>query len=218
MITVNDPHCIWYDFEQGTDEWLQARCGLLTASRMADAMDMKKSGGESEKRKNLCMEIVAERLTGKQAFVFQNGAMRWGTEQEPYAKLAYQEFTGRQITNCGLAVSRNIEFFGASPDGLIGDDGLIEIKCPTSQVFLQWVVDGEIPDQHKPQMLAQMAVTGRQWCDFVAFDPRFPSERDLFIRMYEPRHEDIAAVENAARQFLAEVAAMEQMFLKAKLF
>lgn len=217
MIITNDPACIWFDAPQGSDDWLAARTGLLTASRMADAMDVTKSGNESAKRKNLKMEILAERMTGQRAFVFINGAMKWGTDTEPAARQAYVDFTGQDVTVPGLAVSREIEYWGASPDGLVGSDGLLEIKCPTTQVYLEWVIGGVVPEQHKPQMLAQMAVTGRHYCMFVAFDPRCPGERDLFIRRYEPSVFELTAVKTAARQFLAEVEQLEQMFLKARM-
>lgn len=214
VITL-DRSCTWSNFEQGSPEWLQSRCGLLTASRIADAMPGAK-GAETEKRRNLKLEILAERFTGKPTEFYANGAMRWGTENEPLARQTYQEFTGRQVQQVGLAISTEIEFFGASLDGLVGDDGAIEIKCPTSQVFFKWVIEGVVPDQHKPQMLGQLAVTGRKWCDFVAFDPRFPAEQDLFIRRFEPHPAEIVSIKETARKFLAEVAAMEQMFIRAK--
>lgn len=214
IITLDDC-CTWSNFEQGTPEWLQSRCGLLTASRMNDALPGAK-GAESEKRKNLKLELLAERFTGKPTFFFANYAMQWGTDNEPGARTTYEEFTGRTVQQCGLSISTEIEFFGASVDGMV-EDGLIEIKCPTSQTFFKWVIEGVIPEQHKPQMLAQMAVTGRKWCDFVAFDPRFPAEQDLFIRRFTPHQAEIDGIKKAAQQFLQEVSAMEMMFINARM-
>jgi putative phage-type endonuclease len=214
VITL-DTCCTWSNFEQGTPEWLQSRCGLLTASRMKDAM-LGPKGGASKGRQSLKLEILAERFTGTPIEFYANAAMRWGTENEPLARQAYMEYTGRQVQQVGLAISTEIPYFGASLDGLV-EDGTIEIKCPTSQVFLEWVLEGQVPEQHKPQMLAQMAVTGRKWGDFVAYDPRFPGEQDLFIRRFTPHPAEIEEVKKQARQFLSEVAAMEKMFLNAKM-
>lgn len=208
--------CHWLDFEQSSPEWLQARCGILTASKGMDMSSMLKNGGESAKRTNLKNQLLVERFTGCPKFVYQNAAMKWGTEQEPNAREAYSLYTGATVVQVGLAISDEIEFFGASPDGLVGAEGLIEIKCPESETFLKWVLDGVVPDQHKPQMLAQLAVTGRQWCDFVAYDPRFPLEQDLFIRRFTPYPADIQKIKDSARTFLAEVAVMERAFLGAR--
>ena len=213
-----DSCCTWSNFEQGTVEWLQSRCGMLTASRFAD-IQMGAKGAEPEKRRNLKMELLAERFTGKPTEFFANAAMRWGTDNEPLARLTYMEFTGNKVEQCGLAISTEIEHFGASVDGLVDDGtpGNLEIKCPTSQTFFKWVIEGVVPEQHKPQMLAQMAVTGRKWCDFVAFDPRFPAEQDLFIRRFTPHQAELDDVKKQARQFLQEVSAMEMMFINAKM-
>lgn len=214
VITL-DECCTWSSFEQGTPEWVQSRCGLFTASRMDD-IKISAKGSESASRHNLKMEIVSERFTGVPTYHHPNYAMRWGTENEPLARQTYEEFTGRKVEQVGLAISTEIEFFGASVDGLV-EDGNLEIKCPTSQVFFKWAIEGVVPEQHKPQMLAQMAVTGRKWCDFVAFDPRFPPEQDLFIRRFTPHPQEIEDAKKAARQFLSEVAAMERMFINAKM-
>jgi len=218
IITL-DSCCTWLEFEQGTPEWAQARTGLLTASRMADALPAVK-GGTTKTREGLKLELLAERFTGKPTEFFVNNAMRWGTDNEPLARQTYMEFTGNHVEQVGLALSTEIEFFGASVDGLVEDPcaglGNLEIKCPTSQTFFKWVIEGVVPEQHKPQMLAQMAVTGRKWCEFVAFDSRFAAEQDLFIRRYTPHPAEIEEVKKSARQFLAEVASMERMFMSAK--
>lgn len=197
---------IWSPYPQGSAEWLKSRCGCLTASRMADAMDFTKGGKETEKRKKLKVGVVAERMTDSMTETFVNAAMEWGLLHEAEARARYEEVTGELVTLCGFALHGEIPAFGASPDGLVGEDGLIEIKCPTTATYMEWFIGGVVPDQHKQQMLAQLAVTGRKWCDFLAFDPRvkYP-EHQHFLRRFEPKEEEIAAVEDAAKRFLAEV-------------
>lgn len=200
---------LWYPYDQGSVAWLKERCGCLTASRMAEAMDFLKGGKESDKRRKLKIEVIAERMTDSMVSRYVNDAMQWGIEQEPIARARYEEVTGTLVQLCGFAIHGDINFFGASPDGLVGDDGLIEIKCPTSTTYMEWVVSGVVPDQHKPQMLAQLAVTGRRYVDFFAFDPRVKvSSHQHFLRRFEPPEEDIAVVEEAARKFLSEVESL----------
>jgi putative phage-type endonuclease len=199
---------IWSPYAQGTTEWLKERCGCLTASRMAEAMDFLKGGKESEKRKKLKIEVIAERMTDSMVGRFVNDAMQWGIEQEPYARARYEEVTGELVTLCGFAIHGDIPYFGASPDGLVGEDGLVEIKCPTTTTYTEWVIGGVVPEQHKPQMLAQLSVTGRKWVDFIAFDPRVKVGSQHFLRRFEPAESDILKVEAAAVMFLDEVSAL----------
>jgi putative phage-type endonuclease len=176
---------------------------------MADAMDFGKKGIEGASRRKLKIELVAERMTDTLVSRYVTDAMAWGLEQEPAARARYEEVTGNIVVLCGFALHGEIPYFGASPDGLVGDDGLIEIKCPSTATYMEWIIGGGIPEQHKPQMAAQLAVTGRKWVDFVAFDPRVKVEsHQIFIRRYEPPEEEIAGVEEAAKQFLAEVDSM----------
>jgi len=173
---------------------------------MADAMAVLKRGGESEARKRYKLQVVAERLTGMMTPQYVNEAMQWGIEQEANARARYEEITGNLVSPCGFAIHCDIQFFGASPDGLVGDDGLVEIKCPTTETLLEWMLEGMVPEKYKPQMLAQLAVTGRKWVDFFAFDPRIRNESyQYFLRRYEPAETEIVAVEEAARAFLNEV-------------
>jgi len=196
---------IWYPYAQGTVAWLKERCGCLTASRMAEAMDFLKNGKESEKRKKLKIEILAERMTDLMVSRYVTDAMEWGIAHEPVARSRYEEVTGMLVDLCGFAIHGGIPFFGASPDGLVGEDGLIEIKCPTTTTYMEWFVAGEVPEQHKPQMLAQLAVTGRRHVDFFAFDPRIKvASHQHFLRRFEPKEEEIVKVEDAAKLFLKE--------------
>jgi len=202
--------------------WMNDRCGKLTGSRMSSAMAYlkpKKDGEKTDKaeRRNLKVEILAERLTGDIVTKYTTGAMQWGTDTEPAAKAAYELETGRLVTEIGFVDHETIEFLGASPDGLIGSNGLIEIKCPTTSTHLETIISGEIPTQHYPQMILQAACTGREWVDFVSFDPRVDERFQLFVRRFYPTKEQIAEVEAEAIQFLAEVDAMFEILTKREL-
>jgi hypothetical protein len=138
---------------------------------------------------------------------FVNQAMQWGIEKEPEAKAAYETATGRIIQDVGFIDHPRIQFCGASPDGFV-DDGLIEIKCPTTATHVAWILDGGIPEEHKAQMTLQAAVTGRSWVDFVSYDPRMPKPQQLLIRRFYPTAGEIAEIETEAEKFLAEVDAL----------
>lgn len=186
--------------------WLDARCGKLTASRMAEAMSFKKDGKPSAERDKLMKELLAERLTGLSVRHFVSSAMEWGLLQEPEAKMAYEVATGNVLQDAGYYDHPSIDMCGATPDALIGRDGLAEFKAPTTVTHIGWMLDGKVPDCHIPQMALQLACTGRRWCEFVSYDPRVKIEAQrLFIRRYEPTSEEIAAVEAAAVKFLDEL-------------
>lgn len=189
---------------QGTGEWFNARTGKLTASRMRSAMKRLKNGEDSAERKNLKIEILCERMTGDIVDKFVSTAMQWGIEKEPEAKAAYEAKTGRIITDVGFIDHPRIEFCGASPDGFV-DDGLIEIKCPNTSTHVGWILDGGIPEEHKAQMTLQAAVTGRNWVDFVSYDPRMPEPQQLLVRRFYPTPAEIAEIEEEAKKFLNEV-------------
>ncbi len=200
---------IWMTGEQQSAGWLKERVGCLTASRMADAMSFLKGGKESASRRGYKIELCAERMTDMAVSRYVTDAMQWGIEQEAVARARYEEITGNLVQPCGFAIHGDIPLFGASPDGLVGEDGLVEIKCPTTSTFVEWCAGGEVPSQHLPQMLAQLAVTGRKWVDFFAFDPRIKvRECQSFLRRFEPQEGDIVAVEDAARKFLEETDAL----------
>lgn len=195
---------------QGTGAWFNARTGKITASRMRSAMKRLKNGEDAAERKNLKIEILAERMTGDIIEKFVNAAMQWGIEQEGAAKTAYEAATGRIVTDVGFIDHPEIEWCGASPDGFV-NDGLIEIKCPTTSTHLSWVIDGGIPEEHIAQMTLQCAVTKRKWCDFVSYDPRVAQAQQLFVRRFYPTDEQIETVEREARLFLQEVEGLFQL-------
>ena len=192
--------------QQRTPEWFSNRLGHLTASRIKDALDLTAKGLEGAKRKQYRLELVSERLTGLPTDFFETAAMRFGTENEPFARSAYEAHKGAFVEEVGFIKHPTIEWSGASPDGLI-HDGLIEIKCPNTTTHVNWLIDGCVPEQHKPQMLWQMACTGRGWCDFVSYDPRLPEELQLFVSRFEPKESEIKEIEEKAVEFLATVDA-----------
>jgi len=189
--------------EQRTEEWFSARLGKVTASRVADVLAKIKSG-ESASRKNYKMELVVQRLTGKTGESFTNAAMEWGTEQEPFARMAYEAHTSTFVKEEGFVDHPTIEGFGCSPDGIVGD-GLIEIKCPNTANHIETVLENKAPSKYIPQMQCQMACTGAKWCDFVSFDPRVPEDLQLFVVRVERDQEYIDSMEVEVKQFLSEV-------------
>jgi len=195
------------DIEQQTPEWLEMRKGRVTASRVADVLKVLKSGAASATRRNYRDDLVTEMLTGRATDHYVSEEMMFGTEQEPYARAAYELARDVMVDDCGFAVHDTIERFGASPDGLVGDDGLIEIKCPNTTTHIGYLLDGGVPEEYQPQMLAAMACTGRQWCDFVSFDPRLRLHKNLqlFVRRFERDDKRIAEMEKLVTCFLAEV-------------
>jgi hypothetical protein len=201
--------------EQGSELWVAARCGLVTASRCADVIAMTKKG-ESAARRNYRSELIVEILTGVPYPRYVSQEMQWGIDQEPFARAAYEMQRDLLVETCGFVVHPDIARFGASPDGLVGDDGLIQIKCPNTATHLTWMLAGAVPIEHCPQMLAEMACTGRAWCDFVSYDPRLPSHLQLFVRRYERDEAMIATLETEVVHFNAEIEQVLSALPKAQ--
>lgn len=193
--------------EQRSDEWFSARLSKVTASRINDVMSTLKSGGESASRKNYRTQIVVERLTGQKAESYTNGAMQWGTDQEPFARQAYEFFTGNDVVEVGFIDHQTITMTGASPDGLIGTEGMIEIKCPNTATHIDWLLAGTVPAEHLKQMQWQMECTDREWCDFVSYDPRLPVDLQLFIVRCERDDVLLNEIRAAVIKLLSEVDA-----------
>ena len=166
--------------EQGTTEWFEARLGKVTASRVVDVIAQTKSG-YSTSRANYMAQLVVERITGKVEESYSNSAMAWGTEHEPMARAEYEILRGVMVNEIGFVPHPTIENSGASPDGLVGDKGLIEIKCPNTATHIETLLTRDIPKKYMCQMYWQMACTGREWCDFVSYDPRMPDHLKLCI-------------------------------------
>ena len=194
--------------EQGSVEWLMERVGCVTASRFKDVMDKLKSGKAGAKRNAYLWEVVIERLTGKPAQHFESTAMMHGTEHEPQARMAHEAASGLMVLETGFIHHPTLARVGGSPDGLIGDDGGAEYKCPfNSAVHLQTWLEG-MPDEHLPQIQGLMWITGRQWWDFGSFDPRLPPHLNLYIERIKRDEPYIRLLQIEVEVFLAEVEAL----------
>ena len=193
--------------EQGSPEWFAQRLGKVTASRVADVIAKTKTG-YSTSRANYMTELALERITGARQEGFTNAAMQWGTETEPLARAAYEAETGEIVDEVPMIEHPSILMTGASPDGLIGSDGLIEIKCPNSATHMETLLSGKPAGKYITQMMWQMACTKRQWCDFVSFDPRFPQHLQLYVTRVLRDDVMVKSLENEVAQFLDELGAM----------
>ena len=190
---------------QGSPEWFAARLGKVTASRVADVVARTKTGYGAT-RANYMAELIDERLTQTQAERFTNAAMQWGTDKEPEARAAYVFMRDLDVTEVGFVAHPSIDMSGASPDGLVGDDGLVEIKCPNTATHLDTLLERAVPAKYVTQMQWQMACTGRAWCDFVSFDPRMPEGRmRLFVQRVHRDAARVAELETEVAAFLAEL-------------
>lgn len=190
--------------EQGTPEWHQQRLGKATASKISDIIAKTKSG-YSTSRANYAAQLVAERLTGQPTECFTNAAMQWGTDHEADARRAYAFYSDADVAQCGFVDHPTIDMAGASPDGLVGEDGLVEIKCPITATHIATLQGQSIPDKYRVQMLWQMACTGRSYCDFASYDPRLPENMRLFVKRLDRDDAAIAELEREVAAFLAEV-------------
>ncbi|WP_436463139.1 lambda exonuclease family protein [Acinetobacter seifertii] len=183
---------------QRSDDWHSERCGKVTASRIKD-LNAKPAKGKALNA--LGLTILAERLTGVQKEFFTNAAMQWGIDNEPHAIAAYENETGNFVVGTGLIDHPFIEMFGASPDGLVGDKGQIEAKCPDTTTHLNTLLTKQVPDEYIPQITSQLSCTRREWCDFISYDPRLPEALQLIIIRVFAKDLGIEAIENDVRQF-----------------
>lgn len=189
---------------QGSAEWLAIRVGKVTASRVSDVIAKTKTGYGAS-RANYMAELIAERLTGAPADKFISGPMAWGTEKEPEARALYEFLTDAEVTQIGFVPHPTISMSGASPDGLVSDDGLVEIKCPNTATHIDTLLGQSIPAKYETQMQWQMACTGRQWCDFVSYDPRMPDSMRLFVCREARNDAMIAEISEEVAKFLSEL-------------
>lgn len=191
---------------QGSPEWFDVRRGKVTASRVPDLVARTKSGWGAS-RVNYMAELIAERLTGTSAASYTNAAMQWGTEMEPEARAAYEFRHDCDVTEIGFVEHPEILMSGASPDGLVGDEGLVEIKCPNTATHIDTLMGQSVPSKYVIQMQWQMACTGRKWCDFASFDPRMPESMRLFVKRVTRDEHEIMALEKEVKLFLIELDA-----------
>ena len=203
------------DFPQGSEEWLASRAGKVTASRISDVLAKIKTG-EAKTRRDYRYQIMAEILTGRpQESGFINDEMRWGTENEPYARSAYEVSKSLLVDKVGLVIHPVNDRAGASPDGLVGSDGMVEIKCPKTATHIGYLTDGVVPAQYQPQMQWQMACAERDWNDFCSYDPRLPEHLQLFVCRLKRDDGMIRGMEAEVSIFLSEVDALVEK-LKAR--
>lgn len=193
---------------QQSPEWFAARLGKATASRFKDVLATIKNG-EAATRRNYRMQLVVERLTGQKEEGYTNQAMSWGNDNEPLARIAYEVQSGMIVTQVDF-IAHPALMAGASPDGLIDADGGIEIKCPfQSAVHIETIQSG-MPSEHMPQVQGAMWITGRQWWDFVSYDPRMPEHLQLYVQRIERDDSYIKDLESKVTAFLQEVDATIQ--------
>ncbi|PJI73922.1 lambda exonuclease family protein [Pseudomonas asiatica] len=198
--------------EQRSAEWFAARLGCVTASRVKDVMASGRGGAPSATRKNYMMELLCERLTGQSggADLSRNAAVQRGVELEPFACMAYEADKGLMVVETGLVMHPTISGFGASPDGLVGDDGVLEIKCPNTATHIATMQSERHDPQYEWQMLAQMACTGRAWADFASYDDRLPEPLQYVCHRFERDFKRIREMESEIRAFLEELSDLEK--------
>ena len=189
--------------EQGSDAWHVARLGMATASRFTDVLAKTRSG-YSTSRKNYAVELALEQITGNRQEFFKTTAVLWGTETEPVARLEYELITGNEVEETGFW-KHDLLPIGASPDGLVNKDGLLEIKCPNSATHLETLISGKVPRQYIAQVQGQLLITERNWADFVSYDPRMPENAKIKIIHVERDEEFIKELIHELEEFVKEV-------------
>ena len=190
--------------EQRTDAWFQARLGKVTASKVADII-AKTQSGYAASRANYMAQLVCERLTGQKGEGFTNAALQHGIDTEPLARASYEALRDILVDEVGFVPHPTIIMAGASPDGLVGEDGLLEIKCPNTATHIETLISKVVPGKYNTQMQFQMACTGRQWCDFVSFDNRLPEQFQLFVKRVLRDDKFIKQMEDEVVKFLNEL-------------
>lgn len=191
--------------EQRSEEWFKARAGKVTASKVHDVVTKLKNGSYGATRATYMGQLIAERLSGIAQEGFSNAAMQWGTETEPMARAAYEFAKDVQVVEVGFIEHPYIDMSGASPDGLVSDDGLVEIKCPNTSTHIDTLLGAEIPLKYIDQMQWQMACEERLWCDFVSFDPRMPRELNMHIQRVYRDEDKIDYLEEEVRVFISQI-------------
>lgn len=195
-----------------TPEQTAARVGKLTASKIADAT-AKTTKGYGASRANYMADLLVERITGVPTERFVTKEMLWGIEKEPEAKNAYEFFYDCEIVPCDFLDHPAIAMSGATPDGVIGKEGLIEIKCPNTATHIDFLLSDEVDLSYRKQMCWQLLCARRVYCDFASFDPRMPEALQLRVRRFTLiellADKQICDIETEAKAFLAELAAKE---------
>jgi len=193
------------NIEQGSQEWLDLRLGKITASRMKDVLSNGRGGKPSKTAESYMIELIAEQLSGQSKPFFENDAMRWGTETEPQARAMYELESSNEVDEVAFII--HSEFIGVSPDGLIGDKGMLEIKCPTTTTQIKRALSKSYHYDYEAQIQAQLWVAERDWCDFVSFDPRLDCGAGLLIERVDRDDVFIAKMEEKTAEFIDNMQA-----------
>lgn len=194
--------------KQGSEAWQQYRIAKVTGSRVKDMLDFTAKGEPGSKRKAYMAEIVSERLTGLLAEHYVSPEMRWGTETESLARSSFESRTRLEVDVVGISQHPTIAEFCASADGFISHDGVAEFKCPKTSTHISWMLANKVPEEHTLQCYAEMACSGRDFCEFASFDPRLPLRHQLFMKTLYRNDEIIGLIEDGVRKFLSEVDAL----------
>lgn len=204
---------VYSDLEQGSPEWLSARCGIVTASTIGQLITAKTiKPAANDYSRALTATLVAERITGRVDPVFPNRDMQRGTMLEPFARDAYAEHLGVTVAEVGFMLSETPDYkLGFSPDGLVGTGGLIEIKSPRAKAHIQTVIDDEVPLQYVPQIQTGLLVSGRAWADFISYCPGLP----LYIKRVTPDERWAEAIKQAAISTEAAIQSAVTAFAQA---
>lgn len=202
---------------QNTPEWVVARRGRVTASRCIDIVSKTKAGKYSASRYNYLMEKCSEHITKRAVEHYVTPAMEIGIERQPFAQAEYEILQDCSVDSVGIVVHPVIDLFSCSPDGIIGETGLVEFKCPTDRVHIEYLRDGKIPEDYIPQMVAELAcMPEREYCDFVSFNPNMPYGMQTFIRRLHRDEKAVAELENEVSAFLGELADLMTSLAKAE--
>jgi len=192
------------DIEQGTEAWLALRYGWTTASRFKDVM----AKGQGKTRKSYMYQLAAEAVSDMRQESFTNEYMEWGTETEPQARAMYELNTGVSVDQVSFIRLDGVRKIGCSPDGLVGDDGMVEFKCPKTTTQIETYLSGKMPTGHKAQVQGQLWISGRQWTDFVSFDPRINGDASYFSIRIQRDEDYIKEIEAACYLFSDELQEM----------
>jgi putative phage-type endonuclease len=189
--------------EQGSQEWLDMRLGKVTASRIKDVMTNGRGGNPSKTSETYMMDLIAERLTGESKPFFENDAMKWGTETEPQARAMFELREGLEVEE--VAFIEHSEFIGMSPDGLIGDDGLLEVKCPNTSTQIKRALSDDYSADYKAQIQMQLWVSERKYCYFLSFDPRLDCEAGYLLQKVERNEKYIDEMKVKTNAFIEQM-------------
>jgi len=204
------------DCEQGSPEWIACRLGKVTSSRVGDIMSKGKSGAPSASRKNYMFQLLLERLTGEMAEHYVSAEMQRGIDKENDAAIAYEINTYSIVDKCGFFESPSGLMEGSSPDRLVGENGLIEIKNPNTSTHIETIISGEIKKDYIYQMQHQMYCAERDWCDFVSYDDRCPANLRLFVKRVDRDDLMIAEICGEVKLFLKELDDLEKKVRELK--